>query len=762
MAERIEVDAIIKAIERGFDEVERKIEDLGDAAEKTEKDFKDTERAADKLADSVDDVGDSSKGTGLSFGKMAGAVALGTAAFEAIKGGIQKVGQALVTVTRLAGEQEAAEKQLATTLESTQHAAGLTAEELKDLASELQNVTTFGDEAIIAAESLLLTFTSIGGDVFPRAQMAVLDVATAMDTDLKSATLQVGKALNDPLLGITALSRAGVQFTETQKETIKTMVAMGDVAGAQGVILKELETQFGGSAAAAAQTFQGRVTQLQNVIGDFGEEIGQEFTPHLATIADELVPALTEAFEELAPEIENMGDAMDTATKAAIPLIRSLSKIIEINRTLKRVQRALLTVGFSELNRAMEEQQNILEETNREWEQMPPHVAAARRQMEQQSGATANLAEEQRRQRNLEMAEYYDDLADAGRELTKEIEGTTEATEDANDEWRDAIQQQQAAASQQRGLNRAMEQGVGVVGDTRDGWETYHEQVEDTTSALRRSEVQFANNRDRLIELKAEAERLEQQFADLTTELLNAALAGDEYDQVTIDNATSTDTLAGIMRDSAAAAGLDAEGRALLAVATGELSMAQAEAVLRAAALQAKAKELGEQIAAGNITIHEAVAALADLQSSFDGMSTLEARAELDELEARLNALNGSEVRVTVRVDEVQGTVVQRGGQGAGISEFDDGDFMSGGFTGNVATNQVAGVVHGQEFVLNAATTRRLGVGNLNALNAGGSLPGSGVTIENMQIILANPVGASADQVGTSVANKLGQRMGRR
>lgn len=45
--------------------------------------------------------------------------------------------------------------------------------------------------------------------------------------------------------------------------------------------------------------------------------------------------------------------------------------------------------------------------------------------------------------------------------------------------------------------------------------------------------------------------------------------------------------------------------------------------------------------------------------------------------------------------------------------------FMKGGYTGNLARTQVAGLVHGQEFVMNASATQRIGVNNLEALQRG-------------------------------------------
>jgi len=58
--------------------------------------------------------------------------------------------------------------------------------------------------------------------------------------------------------------------------------------------------------------------------------------------------------------------------------------------------------------------------------------------------------------------------------------------------------------------------------------------------------------------------------------------------------------------------------------------------------------------------------------------------------------------------------------------------FATGGYTGNMGTRDIAGVVHGQEYVLNASATKRIGVDTLNALNSGGSLgsvSGDGPTV---------------------------------
>jgi hypothetical protein len=168
-----------------------------------------------------------------------------------------------------------AEQQLTQALKSTRHAAGMTFEELTKLASSLQRVTNFGDEATIRMEAILLTFTKIGRQVLPQTIESVMNVASALGTDLKAAAIQIGKALNDPAVGMSMLSRSGITFTKEQQKVIKALVASNRLLDAQKLILRELETQFGGAARAVADP----IIQIQNLIGDVMEELGRELLP---------------------------------------------------------------------------------------------------------------------------------------------------------------------------------------------------------------------------------------------------------------------------------------------------------------------------------------------------------------------------------------------------------------------------------------------------------------------------------------------------
>lgn len=218
--------------------------------------------SVDKGARRLEDAGDrASRG----LGRMEGAARAAGAAVGAV------LVAGLVGAIRNTAEASAVQAQLEARLNSTKQAAGLTLDQLNNMASGLQRVTAFGDETIGTAQGLLLTFTNIGRDVFPRALETVLDMSVAMEQGLKESAIQLGKALNDPILGVTALTRVGVQFTEQQKDTIRTMVEAGQTADAQRVILAELEKQMGGSARAARETLGGAFTALQEAIGDLLE-----------------------------------------------------------------------------------------------------------------------------------------------------------------------------------------------------------------------------------------------------------------------------------------------------------------------------------------------------------------------------------------------------------------------------------------------------------------------------------------------------------
>lgn len=184
----------------------------------------------------------------------------------------------------------AQQNKLQAVLTATGGAAGLTAGQISDMADELSSLTNFEDDAIVSAAGVLATFKEVKGDQFRQATELAADMASVLGGDLQGSVMQVGKALNDPTKGITALSRAGVSFTEQQKQQIKTLQASGNLIGAQKIILQELESEFGGAAKAMADPF----VRMQNVIGNVGESLGMLLLPAFnaitAGVADIFAP----------------------------------------------------------------------------------------------------------------------------------------------------------------------------------------------------------------------------------------------------------------------------------------------------------------------------------------------------------------------------------------------------------------------------------------------------------------------------------------
>jgi hypothetical protein len=165
----------------------------------------------------------------------------------------------------------------------------------------------------------------------------MVDMSVAMGSDPQSAAIQLGKALNDPAQGVTALSKVGVSFTRQQKEQIKTLVASGKTMDAQKVILRELNVQFGGAAKAAGSGFQGALFRAKDALSDLFRDVA---TP--------LLPGFTANVERLSGYLTN------TATPAILDFVKGFQdetgaggrfrdKLTEVWEAAKDVGSALQT-----------------------------------------------------------------------------------------------------------------------------------------------------------------------------------------------------------------------------------------------------------------------------------------------------------------------------------------------------------------------------------------------------------------------------------
>jgi hypothetical protein len=166
---------------------------------------------------------------------------------------------------------------------------------LFDFADATELATAVDGDLIRSTQAKLLTFKNLAvtadevGGAMDRATLAAIDLAAAGFGEAEQNAVQLGKALQDPIKGITALARAGVTFTEQEKKKIATLVESGKILEAQDMILSAIETQVGGTAAATA-TGSAKMTVAFNMMSD---EIGKVLLPLVET----LVPIMVGFFD---------------------------------------------------------------------------------------------------------------------------------------------------------------------------------------------------------------------------------------------------------------------------------------------------------------------------------------------------------------------------------------------------------------------------------------------------------------------------------
>jgi len=277
------------------------------------------------------------------FGKLGGV--LKTAGVAAGTAALAGLGAILHTGTQEAMDASAAQAQLEAGIKSTGGAAGVTVGHLNDLASEIQAYSGQTDDSIAQTEALLLTFTNIknaGPDkIFDQATRAAADMAARMGTEAPAAAIQLGKALNDPVKGVTALTRVGVQFTDGQKAQIAAMMEAGDVAGAQKIILAELSKEFGGAAKAAGESLPGQVDKAKRAFEDMSQSIVAGVLPTIVGV----LPHITGALADVASGVKRIVGDIVAGFKSG-GLRGALDAVVDmIKRTAPKVGRQLLELG---------------------------------------------------------------------------------------------------------------------------------------------------------------------------------------------------------------------------------------------------------------------------------------------------------------------------------------------------------------------------------------------------------------------------------
>jgi hypothetical protein len=254
----------------------------------------------DVIANATARGGLSKIGAGLATGIKRGAILAA--------GGI-----ALLTTQVKAGIDSLVELELVTNatnavIESTGGVAGITADKVRELAEQYEDLTTIDDKVIQGAENVLLRYRNITEEGFEPAIAAALDMSVAMGTDATAAARTLGRALNDPAQGLTALTRLGITFTDEEKERIETLQESNRTHEAQLIILDKVNAMFGGQAAAAADSYAGDVARVQDAVEGLQQSLARALLPALRRISERLNaflrdPAVIQGIEDLGEKI---------------------------------------------------------------------------------------------------------------------------------------------------------------------------------------------------------------------------------------------------------------------------------------------------------------------------------------------------------------------------------------------------------------------------------------------------------------------------
>jgi phage-related protein len=284
-----------------------------------------------------------------------GTVGIAVGVGEFIKKGVEEYSQA-----------DALNAQFAAGITSTNNAAGLTVKGMDELAASISGYSGQAYASIGKTEQILQTFTNIKNvgpnKIFDETTTAAANMAAKLGGDASQSAMQLGIALNDPIKGVARLHRVGVAFTQSQMDQIKAMQKSGDMMGAQSVILKELNTEFGGAAKAAGETLPGEIARSKVAFGELTKAVVGGVMPFVTPVIEGIANAMNratpsiekfsegfrdklgEGLKELHPLFVQIGDAFKQMGPTFAPLIGQVASLASNFSPLSLILKAIVPV----------------------------------------------------------------------------------------------------------------------------------------------------------------------------------------------------------------------------------------------------------------------------------------------------------------------------------------------------------------------------------------------------------------------------------
>jgi hypothetical protein len=252
----------------------------------------------------------------------------------ALIGSFVAIGAAINKTIKAGANFESQQLKLEALLKATGGAARQSAQDIEVLAVSIGKNTLASVQGARDAAGVLLTFKSISGETFGETLKLTQDLAAVGFGNMRTAALQLGKALEEPEIGLSALRRVGVSFSEEQKEQIKVLSLTGRQAEAQSLILKALKEQVGGAGEGAAGGLAGAFDTLGENITLFFEK--SEQGKKIVNALTNSINFLSNAFSKFIPDVRELPQTMEGVQKAIKDTNQEMESQAKVVTTLKK------------------------------------------------------------------------------------------------------------------------------------------------------------------------------------------------------------------------------------------------------------------------------------------------------------------------------------------------------------------------------------------------------------------------------------------
>jgi phage-related minor tail protein len=296
---------------------------------------------------------------------------------EGVKGGFEALIAAFAVekIIEATGEAQQAMGQLSAVIRSTGGAAGVSVQQVQELSESLAKLSGKDTAVVTSMEAMLLSFRGMSATILPQASQAVMDLSARFGMDLTSAARLVGRAMADPVKGMTALSRAIGQLDPAQKNAITNFMKQGDVMDAQKVILDAIKEKTDGAAAANRDNLKGALDAVGVSVKELMVAIGMGDNGGLRMaleVAADVTNKLTQSLNNLNGPVNKsnesfkifslvVGEAMNAAGKAVEWFVNSNATwLSHLAETWHAFDQFLLTIWTGDTAKSAEKWNAVL------------------------------------------------------------------------------------------------------------------------------------------------------------------------------------------------------------------------------------------------------------------------------------------------------------------------------------------------------------------------------------------------------------------